>query len=171
MKKFTIMMICLLVCISCCLSGCSTFSINKVKFYNEVVAEVYGKEITRFDLINSYNNYGYEYYVSQQGLSEKEALNKTLDLMVDRMLLAKYAKSNPVYALSDYDINNIYQEVLDYLDESFDTYTAQAREILGLEAIEDAEEDEEESETAYLEKDYKYSKRATLLYGDIIDYN
>ena len=166
MKKFTLLVICLLIGISCCLSGCSTFSVNYVKYYNETVAEVNDERISRFDLINAYNNYGYSYYVSQQGKSEKEALSETLNLLIDRKLLSDYAKET--YTLSHYEINEVYKAVLDSLEETFDSYKADAREILELDAIEDA--DEEESETAYKLEDYKYTKRAQLLPGDIIDY-
>ena len=166
MKKFTLLVICLLIGISCCLSGCSTFSVNYVKYYNETVAEVNDERISRFDLINAYNNYGYSYYVSQQGKSEKEALSETLNLLIDRKLLSDYAKET--YTLSHYEINEVYKAVLDSLEETFDSYKADAREILELDAIEDA--DEEESETAYKLDDYKYTKRAQLLPGDIIDY-
>ena len=47
-KKFSAILICLLMIITCSLAGCATFSINKVKYYNEVLATVDETKITRF---------------------------------------------------------------------------------------------------------------------------
>ena len=173
MKKFTILVFCFLMIVSCCLTGCSTFSIDYVKFYNETVATVNNEKIIRYDLINAYNNYGYQYYVTQQGQSEKEAMNTTLDTIVNRKLLADYAKNykkdnESIYALTEYDINNVYQSVLDNLQESFDSFLTTARKMYDFEQPKEAEEAEEE--TAYLQSGYKYEKRAELVLGDIIKY-
>ena len=166
MKKFTLLVICLLIGISCCLSGCSTFSVNYVKYYNETVAVVDNEKISRFDLVNAYNNYGYTYYVNQLGKTKKEALNESLDLLIERKLLSNYAEET--YKLTQYEINEVYKAVLDNLSETFDSYKVEARKSLGLNAIEETED--EESETAYKREDYKYTKRAQLLSGNIIDY-
>jgi len=166
MKKFTMLVICLLIGLTCCLSGCSTFSINYVKYYNETVAVVNDEKISRFDLINAYNNYGHSYYVSQQGKTEKEALNETLDLLIERKLLADY--SSETYTLTDYEVNEVYNAVLNSLDDSFDNYKADSRKTLDIDAVKDAEE--EKSETTYTKEGYKYTKRAELLPGNIIDY-
>lgn len=169
MKKITVLLMTLLMVVTCCFAGCSTFKVDYVKYYNEVVAEVNGYQITRHELINSYNNYGYSYYVSQQGKSQEEALKSTLNLLIDRRLLADYIKQYDRYALTEYDINEIYQEVLDSLQSSFESYLSTAREIYNVDEPEEVE-DEEES-TVYKKADYQYSKRAELEYGsDIIKY-
>lgn len=155
--------------VSCCLTGCSTFSIDYVKFYNETVAVVNDEKISRYDLLNSYSSYGNQYYVTQQGMSEKEAINKTLDTMINRILLADYAKNDPKYALTEYDINSVYQNVIDSLEESYESFLTTARDIYDFEQPESAEESSEE-ETAYLKEDYKFKKRAELTTGDIIKY-
>lgn len=169
MKKFTVLVFCFIMIVSCCLTGCSTFSIDYVKFYNETVAVVNEEKISRYDLLNAYNSYGNQYYVTQQGMSEAEAINKTLDTMINRILLADYAKNDAKYALNEYDINSVYQNVLDSLEESFNSFLASARKIYGVEEKESAEESASE-ETSYLKEDYKYAKRAKLVNGDIIKY-
>ena len=168
MKKISILFVCLLMLVSCCFMGCATFSVNTVKFYNETVAVVKDEKITRFVLLNSYNNYGYTYYVTQQGLTEDEALDKTLDLIISRKLMVDYAKNNSKFALDAYDINSVYQNVIDYMDDSFSSYLEKARVMLDVDAIEKAEE--EKKDTAYLLSDYKYEKRAILTNGDVIKY-
>ena len=58
MKKFFALMLCCLFVLTCSLTGCAGFSIDKVKYYNEVVAKVGDTKITRFELVNAYNSYG-----------------------------------------------------------------------------------------------------------------
>ena len=80
-KKFSAILICLLMIVTCGLAGCASFSIDKVKYYNEVLAKVDDTKITRFDLLNAYNSYGNSYYVQQMGQSESQALQSTLYLV------------------------------------------------------------------------------------------
>ena len=168
MRKFTILMFCFIMIVSCCLTGCSTFSIDYVKFYNETIAVVNDEKISRYDLLNAYSSYGNNFYVNQVGMSEIDALNKTLDTMINRILLADYAMNDPKYALTEYDINSVYQGTLDSLEESFESFLTTARDMYDFKQPEKSEEEEEE--TAYLKEDYKYKKRAELITGDIIRY-
>lgn len=149
------------------LTGCSTFRIDKVKYYNEVLAKVGDDTITRFELIEAYNNYGYTNYVTQNGQSEKEALISTMDVLVQRKLIVKYAKDNPTkYSLSQYELKNLYRETLDYLLESMASNKETARKIYGLEAKESLVDDEESAEALKL-SEYKYEKRVTIDNGQI----
>ena len=86
MKKFTTIVMACLIMLVAVLTGCSTFKVDKVKYYNEVLAKVGDECITRFDLVNAYNSYGYNTYVTQQGQSEKQALRSTMDLLIQREL-------------------------------------------------------------------------------------
>ena len=72
MKKFTTIFMTFIVMLMVVLTGCSTFRIDKVKYYNEVLAKVGNDTITRFELIEAYNNYGYTNYVTQNGQTEKK---------------------------------------------------------------------------------------------------
>jgi len=81
-------------------------------------------------------------------------------------LLADY--SSETYTLTDYEVNEVYNAVLNSLDDSFDNYKADSRKTLDIDAVKDAEE--EKSETTYTKEGYKYTKRAELLPGNIIDY-
>ena len=86
-KKFSALILCCLMIITCSLAGCAGFSIDRVKYYNEIVAKVGDTNITRYDLLSAYNNYGSTYFVDQDGQSESEAMSSTLDLLVERELL------------------------------------------------------------------------------------
>ena len=167
MKKFTTIFMTFIIMLMVVLTGCSTFSIDKVKYYNEVLAKVGDETITRFDLVNAYNNYGYTNYVTQQGQTEKEALLSTMDLLVQRKLTVKYAMDNPSkYSLSEYEIKTLYRETLDYLLESFATNKATARKIYNLEEVESNVTEAEEDEAIKL-SEYKYEKRVKVEGGQI----
>ena len=162
MKKFSAIFICLLMIITCGLAGCATFSVNKVKYFNEVLATVDETKITRYDLLSAYNSYGNNYFVQQQGKTEKEALKSTLDMLIDRELMYQYALDNEsLYKPSAYQVNSAIEDIFESLDEQMTSYIEKAKQIFNIE--EDEKEDEESSsESPYLIKDYTYSKRAEV---------
>ena len=149
--------------ITCSLAGCATFSIDRVKYYNEVVATVGEKNITRADLLSAYNNYGYTYFVSQSNQSEDEAMNNTLDILIDRELLYQYALDNDnIYRPTAYQINEAIQSMFDSLDEELEDYVDEAKNILNIKTDSTSTSNSSEDETAYLYKDYVHKKRATV---------
>ena len=174
MKKFSALLICLLMIITCSLAGCATFSINKVKYYNEVLATVGEKNITRFDLLSAYNSYGNSYYVQQMGQSEEQALNSTLDLLIDREALYQYALSEgDRYKPTEYQVNEIVGEIFSSMDEQMNTYVENAKKILNIKDEEETESEESSSETPYKLEDYTYSPRAAVksrTNGDAVEY-
>ena len=133
MKKFSAILICLLMIVTCGLAGCASFSINKVKYYNEVLATVDETKITRFDLLSAYNSYGNSYYVQQMGQSESEALNSTLDLLIDRELMYQYAlDAGNTYKPTAYQVNEIVKEMFDSIDGQMKEYVETAKNILNI---------------------------------------
>ena len=169
MKKFSAILICLLMIITCSFAGCAGFSIDKVKYYNDILAKVGDKNITRFDLFNAYNNYGYNYYASQMGESEKEALNSTLELLIQRESLYQYAINNNEYKPSKYEINEGIKEIYDSLDGQMKTLVNQAKNSLKID-VEDTTSSEEDTDTKYLRSDYTYKKRASVEVDSITYY-
>ena len=168
MKKFTTIVMTCLIMLVAVLTGCSTFKVDKVKYYNEVLAKVGDECITRFDLVNAYNSYGYNTYVTQQGQSEVEALRSTMDLLVQRELTVKYALDNPTkYTLSAYEINKVYRDTLDSLLDSIDANMQTARKIYNAELDEDAENNEEDSKETFKLSEYDYEKRVKIVDGQI----
>ena len=162
MKKFSAIFICLLMLITCGLAGCATFSIDKVKYYNEVVAKVGDKNITRYELLSAYNSYGKTYF----GSDEQEAINKTLDTIIEREVLYQYGvENNALYKPNVYQVNEAVKSMFDNLDEQMDDYIKQSKTILNIK-IEETETEDEKSDTAYLLKDYKYSPRAKVVNVD-----
>ncbi len=161
MKKLSALIICLLMIVTCGLAGCATFSINKVKYYNEVLAKVGNTNITRFEVLNAYNSYGNSYFVQQQGKSESEAIESTLDLLIDRESLYQYALTEAKYKPTSSQVNSIVEEMFSSLDNQMNDYVSTAKKILNIENVEEDVE-EEKSETTYKYEDYVYTPRATL---------
>jgi len=161
-KKFSAILVCLLMIVTAGLAGCATFSINKEKYYNEILATVGDTAITRFDVLTAYNSYGQTYYVTQQGMSEDEAIKETLELLIDRESLYQYALSEgDTYKPSAYQVNTAIGEMFDSLDKQMDTYIETAKNILDIEIVEDSDENTD-NETAYKYEDYVYKRRATV---------
>ena len=167
MKKFTTILMTCLIMLVVVLTGCSTFRVDKVQYYNEVLAKVGEDKITRFDLINAYNSYGYNTYVSQSGQTVKEALTSTMETLVQRKLVVKYAKDNlDKYLLSQYEVKKLYRDTLDSLLESLADNKATARRIYNLEESETETTNEENTES-YKLSEYNYEKRVEVVDGQI----
>ncbi|MBR1988800.1 MAG: SurA N-terminal domain-containing protein [Clostridia bacterium] len=167
-KLFALLIICLLT-ITGTLAGCATFSIDKVKYYNEVVAKVGDKNITRYELLNAYESYGYNAYSVQGSKSEKEAIAETLELLIDRELLYQYGLENKdLYKPNDYQVNQAIQNIFDNLDSQFDSLISQAKLILDIKTEKPQEEPETTSDAKVynFSKDYKYNKRAEIVIED-----
>ncbi len=167
MKKFTTIVMTCLIMLVAVLTGCSTFKVDKVKYYNEVLAKVGDECITRFDLVNAYNGYGYNTYVTQQGQTEKEALLSTMNLLVQRELTEKYALDNPnKYSLTAYEVNKVYRDTVDSLLDSIDSNIQTARKIYNLE-LDDEDETAEDAKETFKLSEYNYEKRVKVVDGQI----
>lgn len=162
MKKLSAIIICLLMIMTCGLAGCATFSIDKVKYYNEVLAKVGDTNITRFEVLNAYNSYGNSYYVQQMGKSENEAIEETLDLLTDRETLYQYALTEAKFKPTTRQINEIADEMFTSLDEQMEEYVATAKSMLNIKASKEDETKKEDDKT-YPHKDYVYTPRAKLV--------
>lgn len=154
------------------LAGCATFSINKVKYYNEVLATVGETHITRFDLLTAYNSYGYSYYVSQQGKSEEDALRSTLEYMIDRELIYQHIlekeDENPEFTPTEYQVNVIVENIFESVDSQMEDYIKESKKILNIK-VDESTEDETDDETLHTYENYVYSPRAKLVSENGVD--
>lgn len=103
MKKILTYIFSLCLCIMV-FAGCSLVQLNASKYYKQTVAEiVYSKdktyEFTMEDLLQAYNNYGYQLAQnnsssssSSSSMTSEEILTKTAELMVQRHLLVEKIK-------------------------------------------------------------------------------
>ena len=166
-KKVFSLVLCLVMCASV-LAGCNLFGRDLETYYNTVVAQInyeysigaenfsYVEDITKRDLINAYNSYGYNY--TQNGYSQEDAVEMTLDTLINRSLMIteveRYYKEAGQELLNDAEKTYLWEETYEAIYDNFRTYY---NEILGIE--DDATSgDEETSGTIY----EAYDKQATL---------
>ena len=166
-KKVFSLVLCLVMCASV-LAGCNLFGRDLETYYNTVVAQInyeysigaenfsYVEDITKRDLINAYNSYGYSY--TQNGYSQEDAVEMTLDSLINRSLMIteveRYYKEAGEELLNDAEKTYLWEETYEAIYDNFRTYY---NEILGIED-DMASGDEETSGTIY----EAYDKQATL---------
>ena len=166
-KKVFSLVLCLVMCASV-LAGCNLFGRDLETYYNTVVAQInyeysigaenfsYVEDITKRDLINAYNSYGYSY--TQNGYSQEDAVEMTLDSLINRSLMIteveRYYKEAGQELLNDAEKTYLWEETYEAIYDNFRTYY---NEILGIED-DTASGDEETSGTIY----EAYDKQATL---------
>ncbi len=126
-RKFTGIILCLMmVCISV-LSGCALITRDQKAYLYQVVSSVVDKKtnerinITKKDLISAYNSYGY-YYEQYYGYKKEEAVKKTLDLVVNRKITIREAKSIYSDGLEDKEKSYLWQQTADALEDNFMSY-------------------------------------------------
>ena len=158
MKKLIKKLLTIACCFTLCmvvLTGCSWLKIDNYKYYNAVVASVGDKDFTKRDLMNAYNGYGYQYY-QNFGQSMEDAINSTINSMIDRYLLLEEIKANPDYQLTDEDKLDIKVSAFDYMQDSIFTYEEQIRKewdkTVDTEEDKKAEEGLRKAETEYTPK-------------------
>ncbi len=146
------------------LTGCNLFGTDLATYYNEVVATINynyelngltiteSEDITKRDLINAYNSYGY-YYVSYYGYTTEDALELTLDTIINRKLMIKdvevtYAREGKDL-FNDRETSYLWQSTFDaFLENLTDYYN----DIMG---IEDSEDDSSSSSTSGVYQPYE----------------
>ena len=167
-KKVFSLVLCLVMCVSV-LAGCNLFGNDLEYYYNTVVASInyeyaiggenqsYSENITKRELINAYNSYGYN-YVQSYNYSMAEAIDMTIDTIVNRKLMItavkKYYKDNNLELLNDAEKTYIWEETFNSLYENFRGYY---NEVLGVEEDDD-ESTTEDGATVYT----RYEKNAVL---------
>ena len=166
-KKVFSLVLCLVMCASV-LAGCNLFGRDLETYYNTVVAQInyqysigaenysYTEDITKRDLINAYNSYGYNY--TQNGYSQEEAVEMTLDTLINRSLMIteveRYYKEAGEELLNDAEKTYLWEETYEAIYDNFRSYY---NDILGIED-DTASDSEETSGTVY----EAYDKQATL---------
>ena len=168
-KKVFSLVLCLVMCASV-LAGCNLFGTDWEKYYNTVVATINydyvsggvthteSVDITKRELINAYNSYGYN-YEQNYGYTVEEAIDMTIDTIVNRKLMAKdverTAEENGQALLNDAEKTYLWEETYDALLDNLYTYY---EDIIGETSVGDEDADEETTGTIFEE----YDKLAVL---------
>jgi len=153
-KKFTkkiLTVACALAMCIICLTGCSWLKVDNYKYYYEtVVVSVDKKNFYKKDLVEAFNNYGYQYYESY-GYTLEDSVNQTINTMVDRWLLLDSIITSGKYEISPEEELEIKAQAFDYMQDSIFTFETQVREEWELMA--ETEESEEEKKSLRVEEE------------------
>lgn len=165
-KKLFSLVLCLLMCMTV-LTGCNLFGTDLETYYNTVVATInYSYElngetieesenVTKRELITAYKSYGQD-YVNNYGYTQQEAIETTLDTILNRKLMIKDvevdAKRNNVALFNERETSYLWQSTYDAFYDNLLTYY---NEVLGIE--EDEESTDEEATGVY----NRYNPNAT----------
>ena len=149
------------------LTGCNLFGTDLETYYNTVVATInYSYElngetieesenVTKRELITAYKSYGQD-YVNNYGYTQQEAIEATLDTILNRKLMIKDvevdAKRNNVALFNERETSYLWQSTYDAFYDNLLTYY---NEVLGIE--EDEESTDEEVTGVYT----RYNPNAT----------
>ena len=91
MKKLPKLLICLGLTGSILFSGCGLIQRNTERYLNRVVASCGDITITKQELLNAYNSYGYQ-YVQYYSYTAEKAINTVLNDLLQRKLMIEEAK-------------------------------------------------------------------------------
>lgn len=167
MKFFKMCVLMLCVCMIPSLAGCSLVTTNVDKQLNEVVASFdNGRvEVTREDLILTYNSIGNSNY-DNSSTPTQSGVEQTLNLALNRAILVDFLTADDKQAereklgldkivLTTYEANNVWRNVYSYLNSALKNNEDQLREEAG--ATLEEETTEEEKSTAYTPYDKTYT--------------
>lgn len=124
MKKI-VTLLCALIMSVALFTGCNVIERDDAKYYNKVVATVGEHKFTMKDLLQSYNMYG-STYVEQQNMSVKDAVERTVDDMIERYLLVEELVSTGVVDIDAYE-EDLKRLVYAYMDSQIDDYETKVR--------------------------------------------
>lgn len=136
------------------LTGCNLFGTDLETYYNTVVATInYSYElngeiieesenVTKRELITAYNSYGQD-YVNNYGYTQQEAIEATLDTILNRKLMIKDvevdAKRNNESLFNERETSYLWQSTYDAFYDNLLTYY---NEVLGIEEDEESTDEE-----------------------------
>ncbi len=135
-KRVTGILLCMLMFCMSIFAGCSLVTRDMAKYLATTVIEITLNEplgndndkmiVQKRDLISAYNTYGY--YYQQNGYSKEEALNMTIELLINRRITI--AKAEEFYPeLSVKEKTYLWSETYDALNDNFNSYL---NDVLGI---------------------------------------
>ena len=168
MKFFKMCVLMLCVCMIPSLAGCSLVTTNVDKQLNEVVASFdNGRvEVTREDLILTYNSIGNSNY-DNSSTPTQSGVEQTLNLALNRAILVDFLTADDKQAereklgldkivLTTYEANNVWRNVYSYLNSALKNNEDQLREEAGATLEEGTTEEEESTVYTPYDKTYTY---------------
>lgn len=159
-KKLLTILCAITLCIVC--TGCSWLEINKKAYYSQVVASIGNIEFSKQDLTEAYQSYGYQYMEQGYYSSLEDAINATIDSMIERRLLLDEVKKH--FSISTPESLEIRKEAYDYIQESVDSYAEKVRKEWDCEIK--FEEESEAEPLRDVETEYNPKTEYTVITND-----
>lgn len=105
-------------------TGCGLFTLNQEKYLNEVVASVGDIEITKQQLLSTYNSYAEQ--LKNQGINDNaQIVDQCLDILIDREILIAHAKDK--FTLTQKEKNDALVATYDFIVEQLAEYEGEVR--------------------------------------------
>lgn len=148
-KRFAGILMCMMMLCMSLLAGCSLVERDYNRYYSQAVAVVEHKEngktaqVTKRELIEGYQSYGYMYEQSY-GYTREEALSLTLSMLENRKITLLEAEEkfgvseNGKNGLTSEEQTYLYDQVVDALSSNLDVYY---NEVTGTTSSEEESED------------------------------
>ena len=165
MKKRIAVVLMFLISLTCLLTGCQLVTLDQEKYLNQTVAKVGNEiEISLEDLYLAYQNYSSTLTSDDYGLSNEEALEYSLDYLIQREII--YLKAKETITFTQKEKNEILESTYAYIVSEINNYEEEVRNELGTLSPEDYTSDSSTSETSYVEA--KYEPQVNLVDGVIV---
>lgn len=149
MKKIFSYVFALLLCVTM-FAGCNLIELNASKYYSQTVAQiVYDNnnkyKFTMSDLLQAYNNYGYQLAENDENITGEEVLKQTAEMMVQRHLLVEQIKKE--ISLTTEERNVLKRQTYESINATLASYEDKIRVEWDRDIAEDTTTDEEETST------------------------
>lgn len=122
-RRFTGILLCIMMVCMTVFTGCSLITTDRKAYLNAVVATITNKEtnqktnVLKKELITAYNSYGYNYQ-EYYNMTKEEAINQTLELLINRKITIHAAES--IYTeLTEAEKTYLWQQTADALETNF----------------------------------------------------
>lgn len=169
-KRIAVILMCL-ISLTCLLTGCQLVTMDEEKYLNQTVAKVGDDiEITLEDLYMAYQNYASTLTSDSYGLNNKEALEYSLNYLIQKEILLIKAKND--VTLTQRDLNKVLNETYDFVISEIEVYEDEIRtERNEYSPIEPEEESEttESTEVDYVE--HRYEPKVNFVNNEIVRNN
>lgn len=155
-KKLATLFMFVFMCL-CLFTGCNLWRSDGYANLNAIVATNGDISITRESLITAYNSSGY-YYDQYYGYTRKEAIERTIESLINREYLLRYidqiAEKDTQYQLTKAEEYAVIKETWEYIDTSITAIVEQTRKELGL-TKDDLSTESEDTSSGNNSTDYK----------------
>ena len=129
MKKRIAVVLMFLISLTCLLTGCQLVTLDQEKYLNQTVAKVGNEiEISLEDLYLAYQNYSSTLTSDDYGLSNEEALEYSLDYLIQREII--YLKAKETITFTQKEKNEILESTYAYIVSEINNYEEEVRNEL-----------------------------------------